>query len=111
MHHRDGSGLIRKTTTLTSGRGSRDWTNLVDSRRSGILVFGSSRTPTVSYRALTTGRLTTSRQSATEVLSAGAGGGDPNPSRSSWPTRPGGSSARQGTRQISRASAPHRLHG
>src|SRR3977135_1727467 len=73
MHRRDESGSIRKTTILTCGRGSRAWTNSVDSRRAGILVFGSSRTPTVSYRALTTGRLTTFKQSATEVLNAGAG--------------------------------------
>src|SRR2546429_9165291 len=111
MHRRGASGSTPKTTTPISGRGSHDWTNQVDSRRSGIPVFGSSRIPTVSYRALTTGRLTTFKQSATEVLGAGAGSGDPNPSRSSRTARPGGSSAGQLADQARRASAPHRLYG
>src|SRR5258705_11265419 len=91
MHHRDASGSTRKTITLISGRGSRGWTSSVGSRRSGILVVGASRTPTVSYRALTNGRLTTFRQSVTEVLNAGAGGCDTNTTGSSQHNGHGGS--------------------
>jgi len=110
-HRRAGSGSIRKTTTPICGRGSRDWTNSPGSRQSGILACGSSRTPTVSYRALTTGRSTTFRRLATEVLSVGAGG---------WRSKSFAifvvyascrSSPGQRTRQAGRAPSSHRLHG
>jgi len=53
---RGGCGSIWKTITPTSGRGLRASTATAASRRSGIRACASSRTPTVSSRAWTTGR-------------------------------------------------------
>ena len=64
--HRDGSGSIRKTTTLSFGRGSHAWTTRAVSRRSGIPACGSNPTPIVSCRASMTGLPTISRQSTVE---------------------------------------------